>query len=48
MYLQKHTDKSFYDPTGLPGQNHRRFIDPEWLGPLRSGGSSNCSAAKGA
>ena len=30
-YLQKHTDKSFYDPTGLPGQDHRRFIAPEWL-----------------
>lgn len=30
-HLQKHTDKSFYDPTGLPGQDHRRFIAPEWL-----------------
>jgi len=31
IYLQKHTDKSFYDPTGLPGEDHSRFIDPEWL-----------------
>ena len=29
--LHKKTDKSFYDPTGLPGQNHRRFTEPEWL-----------------
>ncbi len=29
--LRKKTDKSFYDPTGLPGQNHRRFTEPEWL-----------------
>jgi tetratricopeptide (TPR) repeat protein len=30
-YLHKHSDKSFYDPTGLPGENHRRFVEPEWL-----------------
>ena len=29
--LKKTTDKSFYDPTGLPGENHRRFTEPEWL-----------------
>ncbi len=30
-YLSKNTDKSFYDPTGLPGENFRRFTEPEWL-----------------
>ncbi|MDE0604621.1 MAG: redoxin domain-containing (seleno)protein, partial [bacterium] len=25
------TDKSFYDPTGLPGENYRRFTETEWL-----------------
>ncbi len=30
-HLQKNTDKSFYDPTGLPGEDHRRFTQPEWL-----------------
>ena len=30
-YLRKNTDKSFYDPTGLPGENHRRFTETEWL-----------------
>ena len=29
--LRKHSDKSFYDATGLPGENHRRFTEPEWL-----------------
>ena len=30
-HLRKTTDKSFYDPTGLPGENHHRFTEPEWL-----------------
>ena len=30
-YLRKNSDKSFYDPMGLPGENHRRFTEPEWL-----------------
>ena len=30
-YLREHTDKSFYDPMELPGEDHRRFTDPEWL-----------------
>ena len=30
-YLRKNTDKSYYDPQGLPGENYRRFSDPEWL-----------------
>ncbi|MYK56849.1 MAG: TlpA family protein disulfide reductase [Acidimicrobiia bacterium] len=30
-HLRKTTDKSFYDPTGLPGEKHRRFTEPEWL-----------------
>ena len=29
--LRKNTDKSFYDPTGLPGENHRRFTETEML-----------------
>ena len=29
--LRKNTDKSFYDPTGLPGENHRRFTELEML-----------------
>ena len=29
--MRKDPDKSFYDPTGLPGENHRRFTEPEWL-----------------
>ena len=29
--LRKNTDKSFYDPTGLPGEDHHRFTEPEWL-----------------
>ena len=29
--LRKKTDKSFYDPTGLPGENHRRFTEAEML-----------------
>ena len=29
--LRKNTDKSFYDPTGLPGEEHHRFTEPEWL-----------------
>ena len=29
--LRKQTDKSFYDATGLPGENYRRFTEPEWL-----------------
>ncbi len=29
--LRKNTDKSFYDPTGLPGENYRRFTETEWL-----------------
>ena len=30
-HLQKNTDKSYYDPMGLPGENYRRFAEPEWL-----------------
>ena len=30
-YLRKNTDKSFYDPTGLPGENHRRYTEAEWV-----------------
>ena len=30
-HLRKNTDKSFYDPMGLPGENHQRFTEPEWL-----------------
>ena len=30
-HLNKSTDKSYYDPTGLPGENFRRFTEPEWL-----------------
>ena len=29
--LRKHSDNSFYDPMGLPGENYRRFTEPEWL-----------------
>ena len=29
--MRKTSDGSFYDPTGLPGENHRRFTEPEWL-----------------
>ncbi len=29
--MRKQADKSFYDPTGLPGENFRRFTEPEWL-----------------
>ena len=29
--LRKNSDKSFYDPMGLPGENHHRFTEPEWL-----------------
>ncbi|MCY4421568.1 MAG: hypothetical protein OXC06_00715 [Acidimicrobiaceae bacterium] len=29
--LRKTSDRSFYDPTGLPGENYRRFAEPEWL-----------------
>ena len=29
--LRKNSDKSYYDPMGLPGENHRRFTEPEWL-----------------
>ena len=30
-HLRKNSDKSFYDPMGLPGENHHRFTEPEWL-----------------
>ena len=30
-YLRKNTDKSYYDPMGLPGEDHRRYTEPEWL-----------------
>ena len=30
-YLRKNTDKSYYDPMGLPGETHRRFTEPDWL-----------------
>ena len=30
-YLRKNTDTSYYDPMGLPGENHRRYIEPDWL-----------------
>ena len=30
-HLRRNSDKSFYDPTGLPGEDHRRFTEPEWL-----------------
>ena len=29
--LRKNSDKSYYDPMGLPGENHHRFTEPEWL-----------------
>lgn len=29
--LRKHTDKSYYDPMGLPGEDYRRFTEPEWF-----------------
>ena len=29
--LRKNSDKSYYEPTGLPGENYRRFTEPEWL-----------------
>ena len=29
--MRKHSDQSFYDPTGLPGEDYRRFTEPEWL-----------------
>jgi len=30
-YLRKNSDKSYYDPMGLPGENHHRYTEPEWL-----------------
>ena len=30
-HLRKNSDKTYYDPMGLPGENHRRFTEPEWL-----------------
>ena len=30
-HLRKTSDKSYYDPMGLPGEDHRRFTEPEWL-----------------
>ena len=30
-YLRKNSDKSYYDPMELPGENHQRFTEPEWL-----------------
>lgn len=30
-HLRRTTDTSFYEPTGLPGEVHRRFTEPEWL-----------------
>ena len=29
--LRKNSDKSYYDPMGLPDENHHRFTEPEWL-----------------
>ena len=29
--LALNSDKSYYDPMGLPGENHHRFTEPEWL-----------------
>ena len=30
-HLRRNSDKSYYDPMGLPGEDHRRFTEPEWL-----------------
>ena len=30
-HLRKDSHTSYYDPTGLPGENYRRFSDIEWL-----------------
>ena len=30
-HLKKNTDKNYYDPMELPGENHRRFTEPEWF-----------------
>ena len=30
-HLRKNSDKSYYDPMGLPDENYRRFVEPEWL-----------------
>ena len=29
--LRKNSDKSYYDPMELPGEDYRRFTEPEWL-----------------
>ena len=29
--LRKNSDKSYYDPMGLPGENYHRFTEPERL-----------------
>jgi len=29
--LSKNSDNHYYDPMGLPGENYRRFTEPEWL-----------------
>lgn len=30
-HLRKNSDKSYYDPMGLPDENHSRYTEPEWL-----------------
>ena len=30
-HLRKHTDKNYYDPMNLPGENFRRFTEPDWI-----------------
>ena len=30
-HLRKNTDKNYYDPMELPGENHRRFTEPDWI-----------------
>ena len=29
--MRKDSHEGVYDPTGLPGENYRRFTEPEWL-----------------
>ena len=30
-HLSKNSDNRYYDPMELPGENYRRFTEPEWL-----------------
>ena len=30
-HLRKNSDKTYYDPMGLPDEDFRRFTEPEWL-----------------